>query len=86
MSGFEDSTARSRGLSTRRLQGDIDRFAFQKMPRCTKESIERPGAEIDAILREKSVITCREISRKAMPIEISLAYGQFFSKVFKFEG
>ncbi len=86
MPGFEDSVARFRGLSTRHLQGHIDRFVFQKTLRCPKESIERPGTEIDAILREKTVITCREISRKAMPVGISLPCGSSFSKAFKFEG
>ena len=86
MPGFENSTARFRGLSTKHLQGYVDRFAFQKMPRYAKEAIERPGAEIGAILRERSVITCREILRKTMAVDISSAYGPFFSKAFKFEG
>ena len=83
MADFADSTARFRGLSTRHLQGYVDRFLFQKMLRYAKEAMERPGAQIDAILRERSVITCREILRKLMPVDLSLAYGPLVGDAFK---
>lgn len=74
MSDFEMWSAHCRGISVRHLQGYIDRFLFQKMLGYAKEALDRPGAQIDAILSEKVVITCRDILKKAMPVDLAAAY------------
>ena len=74
MSDFDTWSARCRGISVKHLQGYIDRFLFQKMLGYAKEELDRPGAEMDAIMQEKKVITCREILMKALPIELTQAY------------
>jgi len=76
MSEFETWAARFRGVSTKHLQGYLDRFLFQKALSYAKEVLDRPGAELSAVLRERSVILCRGILRKAMPVDLAQAYGE----------
>lgn len=82
MSDFETWSARCRGISTRHLQGYLDRFLFQKMLSYTKEALDRPGAQLRDILAEKSFIACRDILLKAMPIDLFAAYGEWGYGIF----
>lgn len=82
MSEFEVWFSRFRGVSTRHLQGYLDRFLFQKALSYAKEYLDRPGAELSAVLREKSVILCREVLRKAMPVDLYQAYGEWHYGIF----
>lgn len=75
MSDFDVWSAKCRGgIATKHLQGYVDRFLFQKMLRYTKEALDRPGAQLDAIMHEKIVVTCREILAKTLPINLAMAY------------
>lgn len=74
MSDFDLWSANCRGISTRHLQGYIDRFLFQKMLRYTKEALDRPGAQMNAIMHEKIVVTCCEILAKTLPINLTMTY------------
>ena len=49
-------------------QGYLDRFVFQKLYGYAKKAIDRPGAELRAIIMSSAAITCGEILKKAMPI------------------
>ena len=82
MSDFETWSARYCGVSTRHLQGYIDRFLFQKMLGYAKEALDRPGAQLRDILAEKAVIECREILKKAMPVDLYEAYGSLGYGIF----
>jgi len=82
MSEFEVWQTRFRGVSTRHLQGYLDRFLFQKALSYAKEVLDRPGAELASVMREKSVILCREILTKAMPIDLFEAYGEWGYGIF----
>lgn len=82
MSDFETWSARCRGISTRHLQGYLDRFLFQKMLCYAKEALDRPGAQLRDILAEKTVIACRDILVKAMPIDLYDAYGEWGYGIF----
>ncbi len=86
MSEFETWFARFRGVSSRHLQGYVDRFLFQKALSYAKEALDRPGAELSAILREKAVILCREVFEKAMPFDLKEAYGKWHYGIFADDG
>ena len=51
MSEFETWFARFRGVSSKHLQGYVDRFLFQKALSYAKEALDRPGAELSRLLR-----------------------------------
>ncbi len=53
---------------------DPGRFLFRRMLGYAKEALNRPNAQIDAVLREKVVITCREILRNAMAVSVVAVY------------
>lgn len=82
MSDFETWSARCRGISTRHLQGYLDRFLFQKMLGYAKEALDRPGAQLRDILAEKTVIACRDILAEAMPVDLYEAYGKWGYGIF----
>lgn len=86
MSDFETWSARYRGISTRHLQGYLDRFLLQKMLGYAKEAMDGPGAQLDAIMSERVVIACREVLEKAMPIDLFEAYGEWGYGIFKKNG
>lgn len=83
MSELSVWASRFRGISTRHLQGYLDRFLFQKTLGYAKEVLDRPGAELSAILRSNAVITCREILLKAMPVSLFEAYGEWHYGIFR---
>ena len=74
MSDFDAWSANCRGISTKHLQGYIDRFLFQKMLRYTKDALDRPGVQMEAIMREKIVVTCWEILTKTLPVNLTAVY------------
>lgn len=76
------SFTRFRGVSTKHLQGYLDRFLFQKALSYAKEVLDRPGAELSSLLRTRSVILCREILTKAMPISLHEAYAKWHYGIF----
>lgn len=82
MSEFDVWFTRFRGVSTKHLQGYLDRFLFQKALSYAKEVLDRPGAELSSLLRTRSVILCREILSKAMPISLYEAYGKWHYGIF----
>jgi transposase-like protein len=82
MSEFETWLARFRGVSSKHLQGYVDRFLLQKALSYAKEAMDRPGAELSRLLKTKSVILCREILSKAMPFDVKEAYGKWHCGVF----
>ena len=82
MSEFDVWFTRFRGVSTKHLQGYLDRFLFQKALSYAKEVLDRPGAELSSLLRTRSVILCREILSKAMPISLYEAYGKWHCGIF----
>ena len=86
MSEFETWFSRFRGVSSRHLQGYVDRFLFQKALSYAKEALDRPGAELSAILRTKAVILCREVFEKAMPFDLKEAYGKWRCGIFADDG
>lgn len=69
-------------ISTRHLQGYLDRFLFQKMLGYAKEALDRPGAQLRDILAEKTVIACRDILAEAMPVDLYEAYGNWGRGIF----
>ena len=83
ISEFETWFSRFRGVSTRHLQGYLDRFLFQKALGYAKEALDRPGTELSSVLRERSVILCRDILSKAMPIDLYEAYGKWHYGIFE---
>ena len=85
MSEFDVWFARFRGVSTRHLQGYLDQFLFQKSLSYAKEVLDRPGAELSRLLRTESVILCREVLAKAMPIDLYEAYGKWHYGIFSEE-
>lgn len=82
MSDFDTWACRCRGISTRHLQGYLDRFVFQKLLCYAKEAMDRPGAELRAVLSSSAAITCGEILKKAMPIDLYEAYGKWGYGIF----
>lgn len=82
ISEFDAWLSRFRGVSTRHLQGYVDRFLFQKALSYAREALDRPGAELSAILRTNAVILYRDIFRKAMPFNVREAYGEWRYGVF----
>lgn len=82
MSEFDTWFSRFRGVSSKHLQGYVDRFHFQKALSYAKEVLDRPGAEISAVLRSKSVILCREVFAQAMPFDVKEAYGKWHYGIF----
>ena len=82
MSEFETWFTRFRGVSSKHLQGYVDRFLFQKALSYAKEALDRPGAELSAIFRAKAVILCREVFEKAMPFDLREAYGKWHYGIF----
>jgi len=47
-----------------------------------KEALDRPGAKLRGILAEKTVIACRDILAKAMPVDLYEAYGKWGYGIF----
>jgi len=82
MSEFDTWFSRFRGVSSKHLQGYVDRFLFQKALSYAKEVLDRPGAELSRLLRTNSVILCREILAKAMPFDVREAYGKWHYGIF----
>ena len=82
MSDFDAWSYRCRGISTRHLQGYLCRFLFQKLLCYAKEAMDRPGAQLRSILASSAVITCQEILKKAMPIDLYEAYGKWKYGIF----
>ena len=82
MSDFDTWSCRCRGISTRHLQGYLDRFLFQKLLCYAKEAMDRPGAQLRAILSSAAVINCNEILTKAMPVDLYEAYGKWGYGIF----
>ena len=82
MSDFDAWSYRCRGISTRHLQGYLCRFLSRKLLRCAKEAMDRPGAQLRSILASSAVITCQEILKKAMPIDLYEAYGKWRYGIF----
>ena len=82
MSEFEAWFARFRGVSSKYLQGYVDRFLFQKALSYAKEALDRPGAELSRLLKTKSVILRREILSKAMPFDVKETYGKWHCGIF----
>ena len=82
MSEFDTWFSRFRGVSSKHLQGYVDRFLFQKALSYAKEVLDRPGAELSCLLRTNSVILCREILAKAMPFDVREAYGKWHYGIF----
>lgn len=75
MSEFETWLKRFRGVSSRHLQGCVDRSLFQKALSYAKETLGRPGAELSAIL-------CREVFEKAVLFDLKEAYGKWHYGIF----
>ena len=83
----EDHRVRAFWVGKReQLQGYVDRFLFQKALSYAKEALDRPGAELSAILRTKAVILCREVFEKAMPFDLKEAYGKWRCGIFADDG
>ncbi len=83
MSDYETWVSRYRGISSRHLQGYLDRFLFQKMIKKAFSILDQPSAEMSVIFKTNAVISCRDILLKAMPIDLYEAFGEYHYGIFK---
>ena len=82
-SEFKELNRKKHGISTRHLQGYLDWFVFRKSLRYSVESSRRKSeAYLDA-MTGKVCLTNRSIYKKAMPISLWDAYGDWHYGIFE---
>lgn len=82
MSEYDVWKTKFRGISTKHLQGYLDRFLFQIIVKNAFDVLDQPNIELSSLLKSSAIIKCKEILVKAMPVDLYEAYGEYHHGIF----